>query len=285
MGFPFGTGLLKNLVNPSRIEYGIASSIVAGAFCLVDPARLGPRSRWAFRGLTAGIVGGLTLLELKRTPALKHNPIAIGGAAAGVAGTVFGLSEVSENLDARMMSGLERVGIRSPRVFVAVVSTVASIVSFRSSVATEEDADSGSADGPFYTDVDPAVRALVDGMLAETPEHSSATLSAQWATARTEHWTRPEPGEFDRWLEFSVEESTSRVVPHTFTFPVKAHFRTPSGVVAEASLLVSEGRLRSLAIDVAPGADELESFDDGDPIESLSSWPALEDVTFVLDTP
>lgn len=238
-----------------------------------------------FRGLTAGIVGGLMLLELKRTPFLKHNPIALGGVAAGVAGTVFGLSEVSENLDARIMAGLRRVGIRHPRALVAVASTVASIASFRSSAQLEENASEDRADGPFHTEVESAVRSLVDGMLAATPEHSSAALSAQWATAQTEHWAQPEEGEFDRWLEFSVDETTLRVVPHTFTFPVKAHFRAPSGVVAEASLLVSDGRLRSLMIDVAPGTDELESYDDGDPLESLTSWPALEDVTFVLDTP
>lgn len=285
MGFPTGTRLLKNLTDPGRIEYGVASSIVAGAFCLVDPARLRPGGRLAFRGLTAGLVGGLMLIELKRTPALKHNPIALAGTAAGVAGTVFGLSEVSEKLDARMMAALTRVGIRSPRVLVAVVSTLASLASFRSGTATDDDDSGDGGDGPFYTEVDPAIRSLVDGMLQATPEHSSAALSAQWATARTEHWTPPESDEFDRWLEFSVDENTARVVPHSFTFPVKAHFRAPSGVVAEASLLVSEGRLRSLMIDVVPGTDELESYDDGDPLESLTSWPAIEDVTFVLDTP
>ncbi len=187
MGFRSGLQRLSPLVDPSRIEYGIASSVVIGALSLVDPARLSPGRRLALRATVAGLTGGMTLLELRRTPTLEgdpaefgwrtgHREVTSGGIAVGVAGTVFGLSELSENLDARLMAGLARVGVRRPRVMLAVVATLASLAAFRSGVSAVDASSDGMDDGRRYAAVDPAARDLADGMLAATDEHGSSQL-------------------------------------------------------------------------------------------------------------
>lgn len=289
-----GSRLLRRILDPERVEYGVASSIVVGAISLVDPARLSPGRRLAFRGVTAVITGGLTFLELKRTETLHDETVVRAAAAVGVAGTVFGLSDVSENIDASITSGLRKAGVRRPRLLVAVVSTLTSVAAFRSGDRVgspwqspyewRADPRDGMDDGPRIADVDPAVRELVDGMLAETTAHSADDLRRQWATAQAEYWPIEDTGVFDGQVVVSVDETTPRVVPYDFTFPVKAQFRTPSGILAEASVVVSGGRLRAVVINVVDGADEPVDFDD-DPLDDLTEWPAVAEVSFVLDTP
>jgi hypothetical protein len=281
-----GSRRLGAFADPFRIEYGIASSVAVGALSLIDPARLSPGWRLALRGVTAGVVGGLTLLELRRARLLEDNPAARAGVAFGIAGAAFGLSEASENLDARITAGLTKAGVRRPRIVLAVASTLTSIASFRSGTPDEEEASERAADGPCYAEIDPVVRELVDGMLAATPEHTSEAMRRQWATARAESWSVDGAGEFSRWLEFSIDEETSKVVPYDFTFPVKGQFLTPSGILAEAALLISGGRLRSLVLDVVQDSDELDDDGyDGDPLDTVTEWPAVHDVSFVVDTP
>ncbi len=297
MGFRSALRRLSPFVDPSRLEYGIASSVVIGALSLVDPARLTPGWRIAFRAAVAGLTGALTLLELRRTPASEgdpaefgwrvgHREVASGGIVVGVAGTVFGLSELSENLDARLMSGLTRAGVRRPRLLLAAVSTLASIAAYLAVVTDVDAASDDSVDGPRYAAVDPAVRDLVEGMLAATDGYGARELRAHWATARVELWSdEDEAGVFSRWLEFAVDEDLPRAIPHDTTFPVRARFVTPAGVPVEAFLLVSGGRPRTLLLDVVDGTPELEASGDDDPFDSVTAWPVRTEVTFVLDTP
>jgi hypothetical protein len=276
---------LRTFLDPFRIEYGVASSVVVGTLSLVDPSLLRPGWRLAFRGLTAAVTGVLVLIELRRFESFSANPAARAGVAAGVAGTAFGLSDLNENLDARLVSGLAKAGVGRPRLALAAVSAVVAFAAFRSGDRGQDTSSDEAADGPRYADIAADVRELVDGMLAAAPEYASEALRAQWATAREEQWGESDPEEFGRWLEFSVDEGAPRAVPHTFTFPVKARFLAPSGIPVEASLLISDGRLRSLLVDVVQGAEELEDFDEGDPLDGLTAWPAVADVTLVFDTP
>lgn len=288
-----GSRLLRSPLDPERIEYGVASSIVVGALSLVDPARLGPGPRLAFRAVTAVITGGLTFLELKRTEALHDEILVRAAAAVGVAGTVFGLSDVSEKIDARITSGLRKAGVRRPRLLLAVASTLTSIAAFRSSDRVgspwqspyewRADPRDDRDDAPRHADVDPAVRDLVDGILSETTAYSAEDLRRQWATAQAEYWPTEDTAVFDGQVVISVDEATPRVVPYDFTFPVRAQFRTPSGILAEASVVVSGGRLRAVVITVADDAEPVD-FDE-DPLDDLTGWPAVAEVIFVADTP
>lgn len=282
-----GIRLLRNLVDPARIEYGIASSAAVGALSLVDPARLTPGARLAFRGLTALVTGGLVLVELRRDAAFDGNPAARFGVVAGVVGTAFGLSELGERADRRLLSALERGGLRRPRVALAVTSAAVALSAFRAGRPVGEPSADDSGDWPRISAVAPAVRDLVDGMLATTDGHGSAELRALWATARLEIWSEQDAdrdGAFSRWLEFATDEKLPRAVPHDSTFPVRARFHSRAGVPVEAFLLVLGGRPRSLVIDVVPGTAELESFDDGDPLDGVTEWPDRDAVTYVLDT-
>lgn len=283
-----GTGFLRNLIDPARIEYGVASSAVIGAVALVDPARLTAGGRLAFRGLTALVTGALVLVELRRDAAFTGNPAARFGVVAGVVGASFGLSELGERADRGLVDALRRRGVRRPRLALAVASAAVAAVAFRvgRTVGGEPAADD-SGDWPRIATVDPAVRTLVDGMLAATDGHGSAELRTLWATARLEIWSEEDAereGAFSRWLEFATDEDLPRAVPHDATFPVRARFVSGAGVPVEAFLLVLGGRPRSLVIDVVPDTPELAAFDDGDPLDDVTAWPARDAVTFVLDT-
>ncbi|MET1051872.1 MAG: hypothetical protein ABWX65_04455 [Mycetocola sp.] len=281
--------LLTALTDPRRIEYGVASSVVVGALSLVDPARLSFGGRLAFRGLTAVVTGGLVVIELRRTDSLRANPLAQIGIVAGVVGTTFGLSEVSEKIDARMVGLLRRAGVRHPRPVLAAASAAFSLAAFRLEPPVRDtgaDTESDDAAWPRYSAVDATVRTLVDRMLSVTDEHGAIELRAHWPTARVEHWSEEDvEGVFSRWLEFSVDDSLPRAVPHEATFPVRARFVSGAGVPVEVLLLVSGGRPRSLLVDVVAGTPELERFDGNDPLDDVSAWPSADAVTFVLETP
>ncbi|MBG6239374.1 hypothetical protein IWX78_002353 [Mycetocola sp. CAN_C7] len=280
-----GKRLLANVVDPRRIEYGVASSVVVGALSLVDPAKLSLGGRLAFRGFTAAVTGGLVLLELRRSDALRDNPIARAGIIAALVGTTFGLGELSERIDARIVGVLRRAGVRRPRLSIAVASAALSLAAYRIDPAqTEADHDGSDGDWPRFTPVDPAVRALVDGMLSATDGHGAAELRAHWPSARVEHWSDDDERVFSRWLEFSVDESLPRAVPHDATFPVRARFLSSAGVPVEAFLLVSGGRPRSLLLDVVPDTPELDGFGGDDPLDDVDSWPPIDAVAFILDT-
>lgn len=289
-----GSRLLRSVVDPNRIEYGAASSIVVGALSLVDPARLSPGRRLVFRGVTAVLTGGLTFLELKRTETLHDEILMRAAVAVGVAGTVFGLSDLSEKIDARLISGLRKAGVQRPRLLLAVASTLTSVAAFRSGDRVgspwqspyewRADGRDPGDDEPRYADVDPAVRELVDGILAETTAHSAENLRVQWATARAEYWPMEDTGVFDPQIVVSVDDAAPKAVPYDFTFPVRAQFRTPAGTLAEASVVISGGRLRAVVLNVVEALGEHVDFDE-DPLDDVTEWPSVDEVTFVPDAP
>ena len=285
MDVPAGLRRLRAFADPARLEYGVASSVVVGALSLVEPSRLSFGGRLAFRGLTALVTGGLVLVELRRDATLAGNPVARFGVLAGVVGTTFGLSELGEKLDGRLIGALARAGVPRPRVTLAVASAVVSLAAFRVGGQTGDEGTGESDDWPRIAPVDPIVRDLVGAMLAATDGHGSAELRASWETARLELWSeQDQDGAFSRWLEFTTDDDLPRAVPHDSTFPVRARFVSQAGVPVEASLLVLGGRPRSLLIDVVPGTPELEAFEDGDPLDDVTAWPSPDTVTFVLDT-
>ena len=283
-------GRLNRFADPRALEYGIASSAVLAALSLPDPARLSPAGRAALHGATALLSGALMLVELRKTdvegvgPLL--DPLAKGALAAGAAGVALGLARPADRLDARIQSLLLGRGVPKPRVILAVGSAALGLATFLAdrALAARESGDGAHDDGsPRLAELDPTVRALMEAILAQPRGQAKTALRAQLAGAREEIWGDSEG--FDSMLEFAVDPDAPLAVPHDFTYPVRARFTAPSGVPLEVILRVSDGRLASVAVDVAEDTPELEAYTGEDPFEGLQAWPEPGAVSYVADTP
>ncbi|GAA3669430.1 hypothetical protein GCM10023081_04850 [Arthrobacter ginkgonis] len=283
-------GRLNRFADPRALEYGVTSSAVLAALSLPDPARLSPGRRAALHGAIALLSGALMLVELRKTDLEETgpllDPLAKGALAAGAAGVALGLARPADALDARIQGLLVRRGVPKPRVILAVGSAALGLATFLAdrALAARESGDGANDDdgGPRQAELDPALRTLMEGILAQPRGQAKTALRAQLAGAREEVWGEPEG--FDSMLEFAVDPDAPLAVPHDFTYPVRARFTAPSGVPLEVILRVSGGRLASLAVDVAEDTPELEAFIGEDPFEGLEAWPEPGAVSYVVET-
>ncbi|NKX56826.1 hypothetical protein [Arthrobacter mobilis] len=273
---------LRVFLDSDRIEYGLASSAAIGALSLVDPTRLSPGGRFLLRS-AAAVTGATFLIPLNKIPVLAFSPEAKAGFTAGMAGLTFGVAELGEAVDGRIQDWLRRHGIRRPRAVMAAAGAAMTFLVFLADRRTLPGAMEEHEDQePRLVGLDPAVRDLVEGILGHTEDYGAPVLRDQLAIAKEEAWDGPEY--FSSAIDFAVDQKVPRVVPHNFTFPVRARFAGPSGAPLEAVLDVEEGLLRSLIVAVAPDAEESEGPGGADPLEGLDSWPARGDVTYVIET-
>jgi hypothetical protein len=144
-------------------------------------------------------------------------------------------------------------------VILAVGSAALGLATFLAdrALAARESGDGAHDDGsPRLAELDPTVRALVEAILAQPRGQAKTALRAQLAGAREEIWGDSE-----------------------------GRFTAPSGVPLEVILRVSDGRLASVAVDVAEDTPELEAYTGEDPFEGLQAWPEPGAVSYVADTP
>src|SRR5690606_12277415 len=94
----------------------------AGALTLVDPARLRPAGRFALRSAVAGIAGVGAWSAFDTAPELAAEPGRRAAFTAAVVGLVYGAAELGEVMDAATVRGLRRVGVRRPRVVMALAT-------------------------------------------------------------------------------------------------------------------------------------------------------------------
>ena len=278
-------GRLSRFADPRALEYGVASSAALAALSVPDPARLSPGRRAALHCSTALLSAALMLVELRKADPLL-DPLAKGGLAAGAAGVMFGLAGPFDALNARIQGMLERRGVRKPRLILAVGSAALALATFLADRAIDAREAGGAAAeddaGPRLAELDPAVRALAEGILAQPRGQAKMVLRTQLAGARQEVWGEPEG--FESMLELAVDPDVPLAVPHDFAYPVRARFTAPSGVPLEVILRVSGGRLAAVLVDVAEGTAELEAFTGEDPFEGLEAWPESGGVSYVADT-
>lgn len=274
---------------PLVLDVGVAAA--TAGLTLVDPTRLGPAGRFALRSSEAAVVGALTWFGLGQVPELEWQPDRRVAIVAGAVGATYAFAELSETLDARISRGLRRRGVRRPRAVMALAAaglTVGLSVLDRrltSSVRVEDDDEEV---GPQVRTLPEPVRRIVAAILEQTEDYDSLRLRAQLAVAGEEVWG--EDDDFSRMLEVAVPDDVPLAVPHTFTFPVSGRFVSPRGVPCEVQLLVAQGRLATVLIDVA-GADWDELADDWDPaggdpdpLADIERWPGPEELTFVQES-
>ncbi|NKX54691.1 hypothetical protein [Arthrobacter mobilis] len=274
---------LRGFLDSDRIEYGLASSAAVGALSLVDPARLSPGRRFLLRAAAAAVTGATFLIPLNKSPVLAFEPAAKAGFTAGMAGLTFGVADLGEAVDGRIQDWLRSRGIRRPRAVMAAAGAAMTFLVFLADRRTRPAVPEEIGDQePRLVELDPAVRELVEGMLGYTQDYGAPVLRAQLAVAKEEAWDGPEG--FSSMVDFAVGQEVPRVVPHNFTFPVRARFTGPSGAPLQAELGIEGGLLRSLLVDVVLDVEEPEGPDGADPLEGLASWPAPGDVTYVIET-
>jgi hypothetical protein len=273
----------RRLTDPRSLENGLASSAAMGALTLIDPARLSPGGRLAYRGAMAALAAAGVAIELNADDDdLFLDPTSRVAITVGAAGLILAMAEVSEHWDARLFRYLSERGVPAPRVLMAAGAAAFSLATFELGRLVPRPRAADLGEDLVLRPVPAEVRALVLGMLDAAEGFGADELRAQLESAQVE---APTAG-FTSVVEFVVPEDAPRAVPHDFTFPVKAHFRTDGGEEVRALLVVQDGWLSVLILDSVTGEGDLE--EDGlvdlDDVDDAGRWPALHEVTFVRDS-
>jgi hypothetical protein len=272
----------RRLTDPRSLENGLASSAAMGALTLIDPARLSPGGRLAYRGAMAALAAAGVAIELNADDDdLFLDPTSRVAITVGAAGLILGMAEVSEHWDARMYGYLAQRGVSRPRLLMAAGATAFSLASFALGRLVTRPQPAGRWDDLVLQPVPAEVRALVLGLLDATDGYGADQLRAQLETAQVE---ASAAGDFSSVVEFVVPDGAQRAIPHDFTFPVKAHFRTDSGEEVRALLIVQDGKLDALVLDSVADNGDFENEDGPVDLDDAGRWPALHEVTFVLDS-
>lgn len=273
----------NRFTNPVSPVFGASSAAAFGALSLIDPSRLGPARRRAYRAGVAATTAWWAGVTTDRAALVPANVVA--GALSGVA--VLALSDASEKLDARIMRRLEAAGVRHPRRWVAAASVASVLVGYtvdRAKARAEAQALEAGEDLVRTRALTPDVREVVRGILQATDSADAQVLLGQLAVAQESFFNDDLEG-FSATVEFQVPEDVVRVVPHHQTYPVQARCQAPDGTQLQISLQVMEGKLSHLAIDVA----EEDHFEDENAIdvveELIGQWPAPSDLRYVREGP
>ncbi|PYG02025.1 hypothetical protein SAMN05216184_101490 [Georgenia satyanarayanai] len=266
----------------------VVTAAATGLLTLPDPARRTPLSRFALRTAVAGTTGAGVWWGTGEDPDLAAELPTRVAFTVGAAGLVYGAAELGETLDRALQRRLVRMGLRRPRLVMALtgvgVSLAMSLLERREADVT---ADDDAPEGPTLRPLPEHVRELVDAILAHTEDHDSLRLRAQLARASEEVWGEPEGA--PRMVELAVPQDVPLAVPRSFTFPVSARFSSARGVPCTVQILVSGGRLAAAVVDVDDEAWEVlaEDWDpaDGDPDPLADvTFPRAQDVTLVAES-
>lgn len=275
----------SRFTDPVSPVFGASSAAAFGALSLIDPSRLSPTRRRAYRAGVAATTAwwaGVTT-DRNRTTLVPANVVA--GAAAGSA--VLALSDASENLDARIVGRLETAGVRHPRRWLAAASVASVLVGYtvdRAAARTEAQALEVGEDLVRTRALTPAVREAVHGILQATDTADARVLLGQLAVAQESFFDDGVEG-FSATVEFRVPDDVVRVVPHQQTYPVRARYQAPDGTQLQISLQLLEGKLSHLTIDFAEDA----YFEDESAIdvveELVDQWPDPTDLRYLREGP
>ena len=269
----------------SRLGGAVAMGLASGALTLVDPARLRPATRAGLCLGSGAAAGAVTWFGTARDEPLESKKLLRCALALGMTALGAGSTKLGFVLDATIHQALLRRGISNPRPIMAVGSGILAAVTFLLD-GPRDDAGSvpvlGAAEEELpIRDLPQAVRELIAGMLGQTDEFGSGILRGQLAEAREQYWGNP--WEFAYQLDLVVPAGTDRTVPRDYTFPVHANFRTPDGQPARVSLVVNDGLLGALTVDIDHEAMEPVDGDAADPFGSITRWPLASEVSYSLE--
>lgn len=268
---------LARFADPTSPVFATASTAAFGGLSLVDPARLSPRRRQAYRAALAATTGLWTAVTTDRDRTLLLPAHLVAGLLAG--GATWALADASESLDTRLITRLQTAGVRHPRRWMAAISAAGVLASFAVDRAMSQTASEEVwlEDLMRTRPVTPQVREVVQAMLQVPGAPDAGELLAQLEAAQESYFDDGE-NRFATMVEFDVPEEVVRVVPHTQIYPVQARFTASNGTELAVSLQIHEGKLANLEIETV--GDE-----DTDPVdELLDRWPDPTDLRYVRDS-
>ncbi|MFJ6416557.1 hypothetical protein [Paeniglutamicibacter sp. NPDC091659] len=267
----------------SRLGGAVALGLASGLLTLIDPARLRPATRAGLCVGSGAAAGAVAWFGTAQDEPLESRKLLRGALALGMTALGAGSTKLGFVLDASIHQALLRRGISNPRPIMAVGSGILAAATF-----LVDGPRAGALPEPGLPeeelpirDLPQAVRELIAGMLGQTDEFASGILRGQLAEAREQYWGNP--WEFAYQLDLVVPDGTDRTVPRDFTFPVHANFRTPDGQPARVSLVVNDGLLGALTVDIDHEAMEPVHGDAADPLGSITRWPPASEVSYSLE--
>ncbi|ATG55556.1 hypothetical protein CFK41_12820 [Brachybacterium ginsengisoli] len=231
-----------------------------GALSLIEPRRLGPWTRAAYRVGTAA-VSGLLVADTTTEEGALLDPTLDGLLGGGV---TLGLMDLSEHLDHRIVGGLHRLGVSRPRLLLAGIGAAGAAVLYlvQTPTWTERGGElAPSEDGQATVEMPEQVRALIAALL-EPPvdggDHAGApALRTQLDSTRI---VEVDSGSSDVMLV--VERAEHLAVPWNQTWPVTGRF-DQGGFCFSLELQIDDGRLGMLSVmvlDEDERADEALEF-------------------------
>lgn len=269
----------------SRLGNSLLMGVAGGALTLVDPAKLRPRT---LAGIYLGSGAGLAAVGWFATSPRDgfapgkafRGSVALGLAALSTAGTKFGFV-----VDAKIHQSLVRRGIKNPRPLMAIGSGVL-LAAMELMESPSKNRTGTNIIGDAFAEapereLTSEVRDLVAGLLEATDEYGSSVLREQLTEAKEQYWG--DDGEFTSELSFVVPEDAALTLPRNYTFPVHADFTSADGTPLRISLMIYEGQLGALVLDVAHELMEAAHPRDTDPFESVTRWPLRSEVDYALE--
>lgn len=231
--------------DPRRlVRVGLLAGAV-GALTLVEPRRLGPLGRGAYRvGVAA--VSGLLAADTARTSGALLDPVRDGVVTGGA---TLGLMDLAEAADGLLVDFLRRAGVSRPRPVLAAVGVVGTVAAYAlpGPLGGERWGSLEEVFSESETQELPAeARALLEALLAPGPDGvdlpGAAALREQLETVRA-----VDPGYATSDLPLEVAAPRRRAVPHQQTWPVTGRFRR-GGRDYALELTISEGALAMLSV-------------------------------------
>ena len=284
------TGGSAELYSSSMTSHSIASPLrsaaaaaTIGGLSLIEPRRLGPWSRAAYRLGVAGASGLLAADTASEEDVLLSR--GLDGVLVGAA--TLGLMDLAEHLDARIVDAMSRRGISRPRLALAALGAAGTVAMY--ALGARRDAPESGAeheDDVEERELPVPARDLVAVLLGAAGEGAdlpgAAALRAQLAQARA-HGPSEETGEV--WLD--VPETAERAVPRYQTWPVRGSF-TQQGHRFEAELQIDDGLLSMLTVLPAAGEGKDAGEREDAALEHLTSpgfaLPAPSEVEMLRET-
>lgn len=266
-------------MNRSALPRDLLEATVTGALTLVDPHRLSPRRRTAYRLAVAALSGFVADRAVREGgedfDAFEQANIA-PAVGFGAAGLVFGSMPLWERTDLATHRWLERRGVKHPRRVLAALAVVGTLGAALTA-GPKQGSDPVEDVAPHEEPLDHRLRDVLRAILGATEEYAAPSLRRQLADAVVEVWGDPDDSADSPVPEF-VElrlrqpEAHERVIPRSFTFPVRA--RTRAG--HEIQVAVHDGHLAHVLLDWA----------DGHPVgdeDWPAEWPTLDEIRLVHD--
>ncbi len=269
----------------SRLGGAAALGLASGLLTLIDPAKLRPATRAGLCVGTGAVTGAAAWFGSAREEPLETTKVFRGALALGLAMLGVGSTKLGFVLDAKIHQALLRRGISNPRPIMAVGSGILTTVTFLLDGPREGTGPSPGRAPPKRSCPSATCRNRCanssKGCLGKPMNSVPGSCVNNWREAREQYWGNP--WEFAYQLDLAVPADTARTVPRDYTFPVHANFTTPEGHPVRVSLVVNDGQLGALTVDIDHEAMEPVQGDAADPLGSIARWPLASEVSYSLE--